>query len=72
MTFDPIKSLMKNTTPEVKRDEAAQALLKKYCMTRGILGVNVGNLDPIAALHMIKGRLGDNSVLPSDKGLLNG
>ena len=70
--FDPIKALMKNTAPEIKRDEAAQALLKKYCMTRGIIGVNCGNMDPLAALHMIKGRIGDNSILPSEKGILNG
>ena len=72
MAFDPIKALMKNTAPEVKRDDAGQEMLKKYCQSRGIVGVNCGNMDPVAALRMIKGRLGDNSVLPSNKGILNG
>lgn len=72
MPFDPIKALMKNTAPEVKRDDAGQEMLKKYCQSRGILGVNCGNMDPMAALNMIRKRIGDNTSLPSSKGILHG
>jgi hypothetical protein len=61
MQFDPIKALMKNVAPEVRRDDGAQKDLEEYCTRHGILGVNCGNMDPRVALQMIKGRVGDRS-----------
>jgi hypothetical protein len=72
--FDPIKSLMKDTPLEVKRDEGKQTALQQFCQSHGILGVNCGNMDPMIAMGMIKARMGDRSpnLTEVKKQILNG
>jgi len=74
MSFDPIKALMKNTAPEIKRDDHEQSVLEKFCKDHGIVGMNCGNMNPTAALRMLQGRMGIRSpeLNESKKEILHG
>lgn len=61
--------------PEVDQfDREASEELARYCRSHGIMGVNLGHMNPRAALQFLKNQIGDTSPMlkESKRGLLNG
>ena len=58
-----------DTTPEVKWPEDQVKALEDFCAKHGILGFNCGRTSPLAALALLKQKVGDYSETPLDKRL---
>jgi hypothetical protein len=66
--FDPYKAMLNkkksedgepiDTTNTVKWTDKEMDALKDFCQKNGILGFNCGHMSPIAALAMLKNKLG--------------
>ena len=62
-----------NVTSVDEFDVGAIKALDDYCKKRGILGMNLGHMNPTAALQFLKNQLGDKSPVlkESKRGLLH-
>lgn len=62
-----------NVTSVEEYDAEATKELNDYCKKRGILGMNLGHMNPRAALQFLKNQLGDKSPMlkESKRGLLH-
>jgi len=83
--FDPVALLMTKRKQQqdnptdlsvMEYDSEDIAELESFCRKHGILGFNFGRMNPKAALHMLKSRMGvpldDNISKVSKKQILNG
>ena len=63
-----------NTTSVEEFDVEASKELESYCKSRGIMAMNLGHMNPRAALQFLKNQLGDKSPIlkESKRGLLHG